>query len=102
VQVHVEVDVIVAQLIACARTAEEVGGLALPAHARPVRVSAGSFDYRYECAQPVEVAATGAWQVVPVAAAAVGVAIQYTTVPSVEPRVYRTVRLENRSPHALL
>ncbi|MEZ0090513.1 DUF4139 domain-containing protein [Streptacidiphilus sp. EB129] len=84
------------------RRAESVAGLALPEHCSPVRFSAGSFDYRYDTAAPVDVPADGGWHTVPVQAFPVTLAPEHVCVPSADPRVYAAVRVGNTSGHALL
>jgi hypothetical protein len=61
-----------------------------------------SFDYRYDCTSPADIASTGRWVTVPVAACAVKLTPQYVVVPAVDPAVYRTLQLGNLSPMALL
>lgn len=84
------------------RRAESVARLERPAHAVDVRHSAGSFDYRFDTAAPVDVEADGAWHTVPVCEIAVEMASEYSCVPSVDDAVYGTVLLTNTSGHALL
>ena len=50
----------------------------------------------------VDVPADGRWHTVPVLSAAVGLSAEYVCVPSLEPHVFRTVKLDNPAPHALL
>lgn len=102
VAVHLQVEVLVALLSLQERKAQSVDLLAPPPHACPPRESAGSFDYRYVCQTPADVPSVAAWKVVPVATADVAIAAEYQCVPAVEPKVYRTVALKNRSEHALL
>jgi hypothetical protein len=80
----------------------EIAGLGLPAHSVPVRRSAGSFDYRYDTAAPVDVPADGAWHTVPVREFAVGITSEYVCVPAADPRVYAAVHLANTGDSALL
>jgi Domain of unknown function (DUF4139)/N-terminal domain of unknown function (DUF4140) len=84
------------------RRAEEVTRLARPAHAVDVRLSAGSFDYRFDTAAPADVEADGVWHTVPVCEVRARMEPEYVCVPSVDPSVYGTVVLTNTSPHALL
>lgn len=98
----VQVDVLVSLVTRQRKRAAAVESLALPGHATPVRRSAGSYDYRFDTEHPVDVASDGAWHVVPVMAAEVSLAPEYVCVPSLESKVYRTVVMTNRSPHALL
>jgi len=78
-----------------------VQSLSLPAQCNPV-TSVRSFDYRYDCGARLDVPSTGKWVLVPVMACAVGLTPEYVCVPSVEPKVYRTLTIANRSTHALL
>ncbi|GGO87793.1 DUF4139 domain-containing protein [Wenjunlia tyrosinilytica] len=82
--------------------AQSVSRLAKPAHAVEVRHSAGSFDYRYDTAAPVDVEADGVWHTVPVCEIPVETAWEYVCVPSVDQSVYGTVLLTNASGRALL
>jgi hypothetical protein len=82
--------------------AASVARLPRPAHAVDVRSSAGSFDYRFDTAAPVDVAADGRWHTVPVGEVPVSTEFEYVTVPAVDPAVFGTVLLTNTSPHALL
>lgn len=76
--------------------------LAPPAHTRPVREAAGAFDFRYEADHRVDVPSDGAWHMVSVTHADIALRPEYISVPSVDPSVFRTVRVENASPNALL
>jgi len=100
--VSVQVDIVTAVLMKAQREAGEVENLTLPHHASAVRASAAAFDYRFECESKVEVPSTGRWSLVPVMTAQVGLNAGYTCVPSVEPKVYRVLKVANKSPHALL
>lgn len=102
VSLHVQLDVLMAVITTHETAAHAVDRLVLPPHARPPRDAAGSFDYRYVCSAPADVPSVAAWRVVPVATADVAIAAEYQCVPSVEPKVYRTVSLKNRSEYALL
>lgn len=84
------------------RRAESVTALARPPHTVDVRHSAGSFDYRFDTAAPVDVESDGAWHTVPVCEIDVETASEYVCVPSVDDAVYGTVLLTNTSGHALL
>ncbi|NUS13765.1 MAG: DUF4139 domain-containing protein, partial [Streptomyces sp.] len=79
-----------------------VARLPRPPHAVDVRVSAGSFDYRFDTAAPVDVAADGRWHTVAVGEEPVDAEFEYVSVPSVDPAVFGTVWVTNTSPHALL
>ncbi len=82
--------------------ADAVTWLSRPAYAVDVRASAGSFDYRFDTAAPVDVAADGVWHTVPVCEVAARMESEYVCVPSVDQSVYGTVLVTNTSPHALL
>ncbi len=99
--VHVRVDVfaLVAQY---ERTAASVQDVALPAWSVPPRQSTPHFDYRFDVETRVDVPSDGVWHTVPVFSAPVGLNAEYVCVPSMEPRAFRTVKVENRTPHALL
>ncbi|WP_188283370.1 DUF4139 domain-containing protein, partial [Streptomyces sp. CBMA29] len=84
------------------RRAETVGRLPRPAHAVDVRTSAGSFDYRFDTAAPADVAADGAWHIVPVSEVPVVTESLHVCVPAVDTAVFGTVLVTNTSPHALL
>ncbi|WP_225847199.1 DUF4139 domain-containing protein [Streptomyces sp. HPF1205] len=75
---------------------------ARPAHTVDVRASAGSFDYRFDAAAPVDVASDGRWHVVPVEEVPVVTESRYVCVPSVDTAVFGTVLLTNTSAHPLL
>jgi hypothetical protein len=100
--VNVQVEVLLAVLQASRDTASRVEALPLPHHAEPVRHAAGSYAYRYDADHRVDVESDGAWHTVPVMTADVGVTPRFVCVPLVESKVFRTVNIENRSPHALL
>jgi uncharacterized protein (TIGR02231 family) len=76
--------------------------VAPPEWAVPPRQSAAQFDYRYDVERRVDVPSDGDWHLVPVFAAPVGLTPEYLCVPSLEPRAFRTVKVDNRTPHALL
>ncbi|AKJ01660.1 uncharacterized protein (TIGR02231 family) [Archangium gephyra] len=99
--VHVRVDVfaLVAQY---EHTAASVQYAALPAWSVPPRQSTPHFDYRFDVETRVDVPSDGVWHTVPVFSAPVGLSAEYICVPSMEPRAFRTVKVENRTPHALL
>jgi hypothetical protein len=86
----------------CRRRAEEPAALALPAHARPPRDAAGSYDYRFDTAAPAEVAADGVWHTIPVCEIEVGIDPEFVCVPALDEAVFGTVVLANASRHALL
>ncbi len=99
--VSVQVDFVVAMIGRAQRAAFEVSSLSLPPLTNPV-TSVNAFDYRYDCDAPVDVPSTGKWALVPVMECAVGLSPEYLCVPSVEPKVYRTLTVTNRTSHALL
>lgn len=99
VSVHIGVQTIIDLSLREARSVQE---LPLPAHAVRVREAAGAFDYRYDAEHRVEVPSDGRWQMVTLGTAQVKLEPEYVTVPAIEPRVFRTLKIENQSPHALL
>ncbi|HYV49694.1 MAG TPA: DUF4139 domain-containing protein, partial [Myxococcaceae bacterium] len=103
VEVQVQVQVIAALVTQHRLESERAGdALAWPSGAVAPRESAGSYDYRYDAENAVDVPSDGAWHSVPVAQADVALSPRYVSVPAVEPKVYRTVTVLNQSPHALL
>ncbi|WP_245194846.1 DUF4139 domain-containing protein [Kitasatospora phosalacinea] len=84
------------------RGAQEVGLLPLPRFGSPPRVSAGSFDHRFDAQAPASVPSDGVWHTVAVAELPVGVRAGYVCVPSVEEAVYGVLELSNATAHALL
>lgn len=101
VGVSVQVDVVMGLVMQAQRAAAQVSRLPVPAQCNPVS-PVKSFDYRYDCEARLDVPSTGAWVLVPVMACSVGLSPEYVCVPSVEPKVYRTLTIVNRSAHALL
>ncbi|MFL5355119.1 DUF4139 domain-containing protein [Archangium sp.] len=99
--VHVRVDVF-AFVAQYEREAASVQHMALPAWSVPPRQSTPHFDYRFDVETRAEVPSDGVWHTVPVFSAPVGLSAEYVCVPSMESRAFRTVKLENRTPHALL
>ncbi|MFY0565247.1 DUF4139 domain-containing protein [Archangium lansingense] len=99
--VHVRVDVfaLVAQY---ERTAASVQNVTLPTWSVPPRQSTPHFDYRFDVETRVDAPSDGVWHTVPVFSAPVGLSAEYVCVPSMESRAFRTVKVENRTPHALL
>lgn len=98
--VSVQVDVVMAAVSRAQSSAAAVRSLPLPSNCREVG-SINHFDYRYDCAAPVDVPSTGKWTTVPVMSCNVGLTPEYVCVPAVEPKVYRTLQVANRSTHAL-
>ncbi|MBL8938050.1 MAG: DUF4139 domain-containing protein [Archangium sp.] len=99
--VTVQVDVLLAVLNLWQQRTSMVQSLALPPRCTMV-ASFDAFDFRYDCASPVEVPSTGQWSTVPVMECQVGLTPQYVCVPAVEPKVYRTLAISNASTTALL
>jgi hypothetical protein len=81
--------------------ARAVAALSLPPLSFPV-TAVEHFDFRYDCANPVEVPSTGRWTTVSVTHCEVGLKPQYVCVPSVDAHVYRTLAIRNETPAALL
>ncbi|MGW7434355.1 DUF4139 domain-containing protein [Streptomyces sp. NPDC054861] len=84
------------------RRAEAVASLPLPGHAVRPRVSAGSFDHRFDAAARADVPSDGTWHTVTVGEIAVGLRTEYLCVPSVEQAAYATLVLSNATDQALL
>ena len=98
---HVQVDIF--SLIAVRQqTMESVSQVSPPTWSVPPRQSTPFFDYRYDVETRMDVPSDGAWHTVSVFSAPVGLVAEYLCVPSMEPQVFRTVKVENRTPHALL
>jgi len=99
--VHVQVDII--SLIATRQQSmEAVQHISAPTWAVPPRQSTPHFDYRYDVETRMDVPSDSVWHTVSVFSAPVGLSAEYLCVPSMEPQVFRTVKVENRTPHALL
>ncbi|MFG3056295.1 DUF4139 domain-containing protein [Kitasatospora sp. NPDC048239] len=79
-----------------------VAALPLPRHAVLPRISAGSFDHRFDAAAPADIPSDGAWHTVTIGEIPVAVRSEYVTVPSVEEKVYGTLVLANRTAQAVL
>ncbi|MEV3933705.1 DUF4139 domain-containing protein [Streptomyces sp. NPDC049944] len=84
------------------RRAESVATLPLPGHAVRPRVSAGSFDHRFDTAARADIPSDGTWHTVTVGEIAVGLHTEYLCIPSVERTVYATSVLSNTTDQALL
>ncbi|MFJ5927875.1 DUF4139 domain-containing protein [Kitasatospora sp. NPDC092948] len=82
--------------------AQAVRHLPLPAFAAWPRVSAGSFDHRFDAQAPADIPSDGVWHTVAVAELPVEVTTRYVCVPSVEEAVYAVLELANGTAHALL
>ncbi|MFE6751041.1 DUF4139 domain-containing protein [Kitasatospora purpeofusca] len=76
--------------------------LPMPPHAVPPRVSAGSFDHRFDAAAPADIPSDGTWHTVTIDDIAVSVRPEYVAVPAVEEQVYATLVLTNRTARAVL
>ncbi|MFJ4673801.1 DUF4139 domain-containing protein [Kitasatospora purpeofusca] len=76
--------------------------LPMPQHAVPPRVSAGSFDHRFDAATPADIPSDGGWHTVTIDDIAVSVRPEYVAVPAVEERVYATLVLTNGTARAVL
>jgi hypothetical protein len=99
--VHVRVDV-VALVAQYERTVDSLRDVAPPTWSVPPRQSTPHFDYRFDVEARADVPSDGVWHTVPVFSAPVGLGAEYVCVPSMESRAFRTVKVENRTPHALL
>lgn len=84
------------------RRAEAVAALPLPAHAVRPRVSAGSFDHRFDTAARVDVPSDGTWHTVTVGEIPVGTHTEHLCVPAVEQTVHATLVLSNATDQSLL
>lgn len=84
------------------RRAESVAALPLPGHAVRPRVSAGSFDHRFDTAARADIPSDGTWHTVTVGEIAVGLHTEYLCIPSTEQTVYATSVLSNTTDQALL
>ncbi|MER7706537.1 DUF4139 domain-containing protein [Kitasatospora sp. NPDC097605] len=76
--------------------------LPLPHHAVPPRVSAGSFDHRFDAAAPADLPSDATWHTVTIGEIPVSVSPEYVTVPAVEERVYATLVVTNGTAQAVL
>ncbi|MFJ5123129.1 DUF4139 domain-containing protein [Kitasatospora sp. NPDC088548] len=84
------------------RTGAALPPLPLPRHAVPPRVSASSFDHRFDAAAPADIPSDGTWHTVTIDEIPVSVRPEYVTVPSVEEKVYGTLVIANRTDRAVL
>jgi hypothetical protein len=98
---HVSVDV-TALLAVSEQEVSTVWQATPPVWAVPPRQSSPHFDSRFDVETRADVPSDGVWHTVPVLSVPVGLAAEYVCVPSVEPRAFRTVRVENRTPYPLL
>ncbi|MBJ6762872.1 DUF4139 domain-containing protein [Myxococcaceae bacterium JPH2] len=99
--VRVQVDV-VTLLATQEQRARGIHSVPAPTWTVPPRESAQQFDARFDVEARAEVPSDGAWHTVPLLAVPVGLVAEYLCVPSVEPRAFRTVRIENRTTYPLL
>ncbi|MFC5666274.1 DUF4139 domain-containing protein [Kitasatospora misakiensis] len=76
--------------------------LPLPQHAVHPRLSAGSFDHRFDAAAPADIPSDATWHTVTIDDIAVSVRPEYVTVPAVEERVYATLVITNGTSRAVL
>jgi hypothetical protein len=99
--VHVHIDI--AALVAVSeREVSTVWQAPPPPWSVPPRESSAHFDARFDVEVRADVPSDGAWHTLPVLTVPVGLSAEYVCVPSVEPRAFRTVRVENRTPWPLL
>ncbi|WP_223633238.1 DUF4139 domain-containing protein [Corallococcus sp. EGB] len=82
--------------------AESVNSVEPPNGSVPPRDSARHFDARFDAEALADVPSDGAWHTVSMLTVPLNLRAEYVCVPSLEPRVFRTVRLDNASPHPLL
>lgn len=101
VGMSISVDIVVATLATWDERWEQVEDLDLPPRCTPV-ASYDQFDFRYDCAAPVDVPSTGRWSTIPVITCNVGLTPQYVCVPSLDPKVFRTLTITNPGSVALL
>lgn len=100
-QVSVRVDVVVMKMNEAQRRQHALSQLSVPPLCRPPQ-AVDAFDFRYDCAQRVDVPSTGRWVMVPVSECRVELVPEMVCVPAVEPRVYRTLLIKNAGAQALL
>lgn len=101
VEVHAQIDITVRVALSQQETSS-VWAAPAPAWSQPPRTSSPHFDARFDVETRADVPSDGAWHTVPVLSVPVGLSAEYVCVPSVEPRAFRTVRMENRTPYPLL
>lgn len=99
VHLHLDVFALVARH---EQQAASVWNVAPPTWSVPPRESTPHFDCRFDVEARADVPSDGVWHTVSVFSAPVGLSAEYICVPSMEPRAFRTVRVDNRTPHALL
>ncbi|WIG96988.1 mucoidy inhibitor MuiA family protein [Myxococcus sp. SDU36] len=100
-EVHAQLDITVRVALSVKETLS-VWAATAPAWSQPPRTSSPHFDARFDVETRADVPSDGAWHTVPVLSVPVGLSAEYVCVPSVEPRAFRTVRVENRTPYPLL
>ncbi|WP_163780885.1 mucoidy inhibitor MuiA family protein [Myxococcus vastator] len=100
-EVHAQLDITVRVALSVKETLS-VWTATAPAWSQPPRTSSPHFDARFDVETRADVPSDGAWHTVPVLSVPVGLSAEYVCVPSVEPRAFRTVRVENRTPYPLL
>ncbi|MFP2957320.1 mucoidy inhibitor MuiA family protein [Myxococcus sp. 1LA] len=101
VEVHAQIDISVRVAMSLQETST-VWAIPPPVWSQPPRTSSPHFDARFDVETLADVPSDGAWHTVPVLSVPVGLSAEYVCVPSVEPRAFRTVRVENRTPYPLL
>lgn len=99
VHLHLDVFALVAQ---SERLAASVQDVPAPTWSVPPRQSTPHFDSRFDVESRADVPSDGVWHTIPVFSAPVGLSAEYVCVPSMEPRAYRTVKVDNRTPYPLL
>lgn len=98
---HVQVDIVASAVIRAEQLAASVLHVSVPRDCIPP-TEQDRFDYRFDAIAPADVPSTGAWTNVKIMDCAVDLAPRYVCVPAVDPAVYRTLEVGNRSSHALL
>jgi hypothetical protein len=99
--VGVHVEVVMSLVTESQRRARRLRELELPPRCVPV-ASQELFDFRYDCAAPVEVPSSGRWSMVPVTDCRVDLSMEYLCVPAVEAKVFRTLAIANTTANAWL
>lgn len=97
----VQIEVVASAVTRAEHLAASVASTPVPRDCIPP-MEQDRFDYRFDAIAPADVPATGAWTNVKVMDCAVDLAPRYVCVPAVDPAVYRTLEVGNRSTHALL
>jgi hypothetical protein len=99
--VGIHVEVVMSLVLDVQHRARRIQALALPPRCVPV-ASQDRFDFRYDCAAPIDVPSTGRWTTVPVMDCRLDLAMEYLSVPAVEAKVFRTLVLANTTANAWL